>query len=343
MSRFLPVIVLVLLAPVVAELLYGTISVTQATALLFVLPIYGAGALLIREVVRRSERGWGSILLLGAAYGVIEEGLVLQSFFNPTLYRASEWGARLFGVNWVYVEAMLVLHAVWSIAIPIVLTELLFPSWSRKPYLGRFGLVVTTTFYILGVGLLMLSTHTSLAPGYWAPPVLLSLCALTVLVLVVVALGTRPKEVSLRQAHAPQPWVPFLTSGLGGFAYLALLILLWRAEPIFAHSPWVLLPMLSAMILVAGVAGLLRHWSRSYDWGDRHLLALASGALIAHTLVGILDPGVKDRIGLAGLEVILVVLLVLFAILVHHRLRRNADVVKEHAQGSTPNDGKATI
>src|SRR4051812_14548163 len=109
MSRFLPVIVLVLLAPVVAELLYGTISVTQATALLFVLPIYGAGALLIREVVRRSERGWGSILLLGAAYGVIEEGLVLQSFFNPTLYRASEWGARLFGVNWVYVEAMLVL------------------------------------------------------------------------------------------------------------------------------------------------------------------------------------------------------------------------------------------
>src|SRR6266700_3341917 len=120
MRRFLPVIILIVLAPVVAELLYGTVSVTQIVALLFVLPIYGAGALLIREVVRRSGRGWWSILLLGAAYGVVEEGLVLQSFFNPTLYRASEWGARLFRVNWVYVEAMLVLHAVWSIAIPIL-------------------------------------------------------------------------------------------------------------------------------------------------------------------------------------------------------------------------------
>jgi len=86
MRRFLPVLVLVVIAPVVAELLYGTVAITQIVAVLFVLPIYGAGALLIREVVRRSGRGWGSILLLGGAYGIIEEGLVLQSFFNSTLY-----------------------------------------------------------------------------------------------------------------------------------------------------------------------------------------------------------------------------------------------------------------
>ena len=86
MRRFLPVLVLVVIAPVVAELLYGTVAITQIVAVLFVLPIYGAGALLIREVVRRSGRGWGSILLLGGAYGIFEEGLVLQSFFNSTLY-----------------------------------------------------------------------------------------------------------------------------------------------------------------------------------------------------------------------------------------------------------------
>jgi hypothetical protein len=89
MRRFLPMIVLVVMAPVIAELLYGTVSINQTIALLFVLPIYGAGALLIRELVRRNGRGWASILFLGGAYGIIEEGIALQSFFNNTLYNAS--------------------------------------------------------------------------------------------------------------------------------------------------------------------------------------------------------------------------------------------------------------
>lgn len=330
MRRFLPVLFLILIAPVVAELLYGTIPITRIIALLFGMPIYSAGVLLIRELVRRSGRGWGSILLLGATYGIIEEGLVLQSFFNPTLYDASQWGARLFGVNWVYVEAMLPLHAVWSVAIPILLSELLFPSWRGKPYLGRFGLVVTAIFYILGVLLLMFSTHTSLAPGYWAPPVLLGLTALIVLVLIVMALRVLPGRVSqpplpARHSRAPQPWVPFLVSGIGGFASLALLILLWRVEARFAHVPLVLLPMLSTIVVVAVVARLVHHWAQTYDWGDRHLLALVSGALIAHTLVGILDPGIKDRVGLAVLGLIMVVLLILLAIHVRTRIRPNVE------------------
>jgi hypothetical protein len=45
-------------------------------------PMYGGGALVIREAVRRAGRGWPSILALGLAYGVLEEGLVTQSLFN---------------------------------------------------------------------------------------------------------------------------------------------------------------------------------------------------------------------------------------------------------------------
>ena len=81
--------------------------------------IYGPGVLLIRELVRRSGRGWASILLLGAAYGFIEEGLSLQSLFNPKLYNAADWGARIFGINGVYTETVIVIHAVWSAAIPM--------------------------------------------------------------------------------------------------------------------------------------------------------------------------------------------------------------------------------
>ena len=42
----------------------------------------------------------------------------------------------------------------------------------------------------------------------------------------------------------------------------------------------------------------------------------------------------KDRVGLAVLGTVMVVLLVLFAILVRHRMRRNIDMAKEREQGS---------
>ncbi len=70
MRRFLPVFVLVLMAPVIAELLVGSTPVNQPIVFLVEVLIYGPGALLIRELVRRSGRGWDSILLLGMAYGL---------------------------------------------------------------------------------------------------------------------------------------------------------------------------------------------------------------------------------------------------------------------------------
>ncbi len=251
------------------------------------------------------------------AYGIVEEGLALQSFFNPALYHAAaRWGGLIFGINGVYTEAMLIYHPIWSIAIPVLLTDLLFPSRLNTPYLGRFGLVVTALFYVFGVLLTMLGAHTSLAPGYWAPPVLLGFAALAVLVLVVIALGVLPRAVPLPplQTNAPQPWMLFLVSGIGSFACLALLLLLGPAVPAFTHAPLVLLSMLSALVLVAIVAWLVYHWSHSHTWSDNHLLALLSGALIAHTLVGILnshDP--TTRLGLVVLGLLMIILLILLA------------------------------
>jgi hypothetical protein len=323
MRRFLPVIVLILMAPVVAELLLGSTPITQPIALLFELPIYGAGALLIRELVCRSGRGWISILLLGSAYGIVEEGLALQSFFNPTLYSASHWGARIFGINGVYVEAMLIYHAVWSVTIPILLTELLFPSRRSTPYLGWFGLIVTALFYVFGVLLTMLGAHTLLAPGYWAPPVLLGLATLAVLVLTVVALGVLPRKMSQspQQFDVPPPWMTLLISGIAGFACLALLIELGRVVPAFTRGLLVLVPMLGALALVAVVALLVHRWSRTPYWSDLHRLALVSGALVAHTLLGILHfhYTVLDRLGLIVLGLVMIVLLALLAIQVRNR------------------------
>jgi len=65
------------------------------------LPMYGCGALFIREPSRRSGRGWPTILILGVACGVVEEGLGNMSLFNPNFYEQHllSYG-NLFGVGW---------------------------------------------------------------------------------------------------------------------------------------------------------------------------------------------------------------------------------------------------
>ncbi len=78
-----PAVGLVFTAPLVAEFLLGNLPIKLLPALNVLAPMYGGRALLIREVVRRTGRGWPSILLLGMAYGIFEEAFTTQSLFNP--------------------------------------------------------------------------------------------------------------------------------------------------------------------------------------------------------------------------------------------------------------------
>lgn len=340
MRRLLPALVLVLMAPLVAELLAGStplISQPIVLAILLVvyLPLYGAGALLIRELVQRSRRGWASILLLGAAYGLIEEGFASQSLFNPTLYHAANWGARILGTNGVFTESVIIVHAIWSAAIPILLTGLLFPGRRTTPYLGRVGLVVTSICYVLGVALLWLVARTFFAAGYTAPAILPGLAVVAALVLVVIALGVLPRKAprSRREINAPRPWVVLLVIGISGFVWQAAQFL-WAIQPLFSRWPLVLVPVLATLILGGGVAWLVNRWSRAHDWGDLHLLALASGAVICHILIGVLANAqtTADRIGLIVLGLAMIGMLTWLAFRLHKRLFSQDRCVKKREE-----------
>lgn len=143
MKRFLAVALLALLAPLVAEALVGDVPLSVEGVVIFVslLPIYAGGAILIREIAARSGCGWAGILTLGAAYGLVEEGIGLRSFFDPKMDGdLAGWGARLLDVNGTYAEVQLINHSIWSIAIPILLVDLVFPDLRGKALLGRAGL-----------------------------------------------------------------------------------------------------------------------------------------------------------------------------------------------------------
>ena len=96
--------------------------------------VYGVAALIIREVTRRRQRGWGTILLLGMAYALAEECVILQTsltpqFFPPAFSANFGWA---FGVQWIYLTAMLWYQSVYAIVLPIYLTEILFPAQRTK-------------------------------------------------------------------------------------------------------------------------------------------------------------------------------------------------------------------
>src|SRR5712691_5897536 len=140
-SHAAPVLVLLVLAPTLAEVLLGNLLFNGTFVWLLVIDtlLYGSGAILIREVARRCHLGWPGVVVLALAYGVVEEGLVLQSLFNPHFPGLESMGSygRIAGVNWFWAAYVLGLHTVWSITLPIVLTELLFPTLASRPWLGR--------------------------------------------------------------------------------------------------------------------------------------------------------------------------------------------------------------
>ena len=82
-QRIAAVLALWVLAPWAAECSWGGFALRDyAIVVIFLAPMYGGAVVLIREAVRRTGRGWPTIALLGAAFGVFMVGLVDHSAFN---------------------------------------------------------------------------------------------------------------------------------------------------------------------------------------------------------------------------------------------------------------------
>jgi len=274
MRRVIPAIGLFFLAPFVAEFLLGDMPVTALVAVLMLAPMYGGGAVLIREVCRRRGWGWPGIALLAVGYGLVEEGLATQSLFNPHYagkHLLSYGYLPALGIGASWTAFVLTLHTVWSIAVPIALAELLSRR-RTEPWLGRVGLAVTALLYVLGVAVLAVLTHRQ--SGFLATPAQLAgtVVAAAVPVAVAVALGRTRRTGTRRAGRPPAPLLLgvlslVVTSGVTGVWYLGK-----------DHLP----SRLFVALVLAGyavVVPLLARLSARTGWGPAHLLGLAGGAL----------------------------------------------------------------
>lgn len=287
--RLLLVLALAVCSPIAAESLVGYDDTTGnalvlLSGLVIFIPLYGAAAILIREAARRFGIGWGGVLALAAAFGVVQAGIIDQSMFSEG-YRDIDYWQDMVGPTWIdplglaasSALTFVLGHMIMSFAAPIALVEGFGPRSADRPWLRPFGLVVTTLLYLAGAWLVLdwhyktESDHASAGQLAGAGAVALVLAALAF------TFGRRRAERVERRI--PPLWVIVVAAAVGVFS-------------MGFFETW------AGVALTVGVLGALgigaAYFARSTAWGRRQVTAIAVGALLSQALTGFLVTPIGD-------------------------------------------------
>lgn len=279
MKRVPPTLTLYFLAPTIAELLSGSappVEFFNPFGLLLLPALYGSGAILVRELALRWDKRWPTILTLGVTYGIVEEGLMVKSFFDPgwpDLGILASYG-RLGGVNWVWSMALCLYHATISIAIPILLVEMIYPDRRDESWVGRRGFIFLSVLLATVVlfGFLVLTPYR---PPFW--PYLLAIA------LVLLLAHTAKRQPSRWGEPERHPQRGRLWLGLIGFTSVLFFYIVTYGLP-EAGVP-VFITLLALVGLSWGLWRSIRWASGNGAWDDRGRFALAAGALSFFILI----------------------------------------------------------
>jgi hypothetical protein len=279
-ARLVPAIALFFLAPLIGEFLLGNLPITWLWALLALAPLYGGGALLIRETVRRFQLGWPSMVLLGLTYAVIEEAFVTQSLFNPNYLglRLLDYGyIDSLGISIWWTVFVLGIHTTWSTAVPIALVECLVPEIRHTPWLQPGGLIVTTILFVVGC---VAAFSFQQGDPFMASRTQFFGSAIVVVTLVTIALGLGRVELNIRSSGRSPPSTRKVgvTAFLLGSVFMSLAIL---HDEIPAT-----LNVAEMMVMVLFGGTVLIRWSQRPGWSVDHSLAVPSGLVLTYAWYG---------------------------------------------------------
>lgn len=139
-------------------------------ALVFFMALYGAPALLVRELARRMGWGWPSLLLLCAALGVLQAGIIDQSLFAERYHGFAGWEESraatfipAFGISAYGAYNFIIGHIIFSFAGPIAIAEAWRPKRADAPWLSPFGMIVAAIFYAGSAALIMFDPQSQSA------------------------------------------------------------------------------------------------------------------------------------------------------------------------------------
>ncbi len=307
-----PALILLLLSPAIGELLSSSAPPAEffnPIGIVMLSALYGSGAILIRELKLYWRKGWLAVFLLGLAYAIVEEGMMCKSFFDPGWVDIGPLGkyGRLGGVNWAWTELLCGYHAVFSIAIPILLVELTFPERRNEHWVSPKCAIVLAVLMALDVVL-----------GYFGlskyrPPMGLYV----VFVLLAGGLVFVAKVLDWPKAAEPEPdakpvakpWKFWLVGLLGGFCFM---FTFYGLPALGTVPPLATMGVGLAAVVLTGWA-LVRMSGGGAAWSDIHRFWAAAGGLgvlIFSALVAEIDQKRPDNTtGMAAVAVIAVALL----------------------------------
>jgi hypothetical protein len=282
-----PIICLLLLTPSIPEYLTGSspfnaVILDPAQFLLSVIlniGLYLPGVLLVREAMVRWKKGWATILLLGAAYAILEEGLGIGTLF--TLQNQAGLFGHWLGVNWIWTANLLLIHSVLSIALPILLLGLAIPETKSKNLLSK-RTIPLCFISLIGVLAILFFNTTNIAnlSTRWA---LLGLTTISILSSVVLAYKA-PAAFLKPQTNQPRQ-KPLTMAVLGLFFFPPIAFIPYLCETAG-------LPAALAICLLAVTEGLLLIIilkSIGSQANERHLVALAIGILVPIAVYGVFN------------------------------------------------------
>jgi len=285
-SRIAPAITLMVMAPLFAEILPGA---TRFSAI-FVFPIemlvWGGGAVMIRELVRRNGLGAYNMAALALCLVIAEEWLIQQTSLAPLVIQLKgvEY-ARAGGVNYVYFLWAALYETIFVVFLPVMLVELLFPARCNDPWLSRAGWVVQGLLFAIGAFFAWFSwTQIARVKVFHLPPftppmahVLIALAAIALLLFAAVGPWRRALADLARPIRPPAP--PLLA--LGGAAWTILwfgmLLLAFGIKPDFPPAAAVAIGLGAAALLLVLMPGFALHPCRS----DGHRAWLIAGTMLA--------------------------------------------------------------
>ena len=323
------VLILCFFAAVIPETLVTSSTsvakiIGQPTDLLFVILFYGPADLLIREAMIRRHLGWVSLVLLGVAFGFINEGVIAGTWYTvkPTGY------LFLGQINFAWAVALTVFHIFISVIAPIAFIETAFPSLAGVPLLRRRrGVIISAVIFLLLSGLfLFVASYRPYRIAVFALALLLAVIALRLP-------AARSRIATARPA--PGLWRLCWAGFFAMFAYFALIYILPVVTLKLSGAigePGAVVAQVGDIAAFALFAALLlwmgRRCTGRTGWSLRHTLALLTGALAFPVLVLTLLPLVWPTLEFFATIPFLVLLIAL-----NLRLRRRAKTKVIHDGG----------
>ncbi len=314
LNRVAPALLLAFLAPMFTEVLPGATRFSSIFVFPVEMAVWGGGAVLARGLVRKLDRGWYALSLLGLALAIAEELLTQQTSTAPMVIRLKgETWARAYDLNYVYFLWALVYESVWVVLLPTLAVEMVFPARRSEPWLSKAGAIVTSALFLIGCFFAWF-TWTQIArtkvfhqPPY-TPPLVWVVAAIVAIALLIFAAVRLVPQRPRGALTPPPPLVVGLLGAIWAVLWFGLVVLAFGIAPQFPPAAAV-----AGALLVAGLLLMfVPRWAAHPNWTRQHDYTVITGSLVGSmsvSFVGFIGSAnldfwfklIVDLIALAGL------------------------------------------